>query len=54
MNINYEQQNVPDAGYQIFMRDPVGTLLEFNFPNSEAPDAMASGTLAPRQTTVAA
>lgn len=54
MKIAYEQQNVADAGYQIFLRDPIGTLLEFNFPNSEAPAAMASGTLAPRQTTVAA
>lgn len=54
MKIAYEQQNVADAGYQIFLRDPIGTLLEFNFPNSEAPAAVASGTLAPRQTTVAA
>lgn len=54
MKMSYEQQNVPEAGYQIFMRDPVGTLLEFNFPNSEAPDAVASGTLAPRQTATAA
>ncbi len=54
MKIAYEQQNVADAGYQIFVRDPVGTTLEFNFPNSEAPDAMASGTLAPRQRSMAA
>lgn len=54
MNIQYEQQNVPQAGYQIFMRDPVGTLLEFNFPNSEAPEVITSGTLAPRQTATAA
>jgi hypothetical protein len=26
----------------------MGTMLEFNFPNEEAPDAVASGTLAPR------
>ena len=37
MNIAYEQFNVAGAGYQIFVRDPVGTVLEFNFPNSEAP-----------------
>lgn len=37
MNIAYEQFNVAGAGYQIFIRDPVGTVLEFNFPNSEAP-----------------
>jgi len=54
MNIAYEQQNVADAGYQIFLKDPIGTLLEFNFSNSEAPDSMQSGTLAPRQTVTAA
>ena len=53
MKIYYEQQNVPNAGYQIFLRDPIGTLLEFNFPNSEAPDAITSGTLAKRQTATA-
>lgn len=54
MGIPYEQQNVAGAGYQIFLRDPLGTQLEFNFPNSEAPEAMSSGTLAPRQTVTAA
>lgn len=54
MKMSYEEQNVPEAGYQIFMRDPVGTMLEFNFPNNEAPDAVASGTIAPRQTATAA
>jgi extradiol dioxygenase family protein len=37
MNIAWEQSNVAGAGYQMFIRDPVGTVLEFNFPNSEAP-----------------
>ena len=50
MNITCEQQNVDGAGYQIFVRDPVGTVLEFNFSNSEAPAGIAPGTLAPRQT----
>ena len=27
------------AGYQMFVRDPVGTVIEFNFPNDEAPGA---------------
>jgi len=54
MKIKYEQQNVADAGYQFFLRDPIGTVLEFNFPNSEAPDAVASGTLSKRQTATAA
>lgn len=39
LGIAYEQQNVAGAGYQIFIHDPVGTALEFNFPNSEAPPA---------------
>jgi catechol 2,3-dioxygenase-like lactoylglutathione lyase family enzyme len=48
LGLAYEQQNVPEAGYQIFLRDPLGTLLEFNFPNEEAPLEVESGTLAPR------
>ncbi len=35
--IEFQEQNVENAGYQIFITDPVGTRLEFNFPNSEAP-----------------
>ena len=35
--IEFQEQNVENAGYQIFIIDPVGTRLEFNFPNSEAP-----------------
>jgi catechol 2,3-dioxygenase-like lactoylglutathione lyase family enzyme len=54
MNIACDQQNVPGAGYQIFVRDPVGTTLEFNFPNGEAPEAVASGTLAARNKLTAA
>jgi len=53
MNIACDQQNVDGAGYQVFVRDPVGTVLEFNFPNSEAPESVAAGTLAPRQTLTA-
>lgn len=48
LGIKFEEQNVPEAGYQIFLRDPVGTVLEFNFPNSEAPKDIAKGTMAPR------
>jgi len=48
LGLSYQQQNVPEAGYQVFLRDPVGTLLEFNFPNEEAPGSVASGTLADR------
>lgn len=53
MNIPHERQNLPEAGFQIFLRDPVGTLLEFNFPQHEAPAAVGTGTLAPRQTAIA-
>ena len=37
INIPFETSNVQGAGFQIFIRDPLGTVLEFNFPNAEAP-----------------
>ena len=37
MNIPFETSNVQGAGFQMFVRDPLGTVLEFNFPNTEAP-----------------
>ena len=48
LGVKFEEQNVPEAGYQIFLRDPIGTVLEFNFPNEEAPEDIAKGTMAPR------
>jgi hypothetical protein len=48
LGVKFEEQNVPEAGYQIFLKDPIGTVLEFNFPNSEAPEDIASGTMAAR------
>jgi len=48
LGVEFEEQNVPEAGYQIFLRDPIGTVLEFNFPNGEAPEDIARGTMAPR------
>ncbi len=39
--IDFQEQNVENAGYQIFIIDPVGTRLEFNFLNSEAPGTIA-------------
>jgi catechol 2,3-dioxygenase-like lactoylglutathione lyase family enzyme len=37
LGVAFEQQNVARAGYQIFLRDPVGTRIEINFDNAEAP-----------------
>jgi catechol 2,3-dioxygenase-like lactoylglutathione lyase family enzyme len=49
LGIAFEEQNIPDAGYQVFLHDPVGTKLEFNFLNEIVPDAVPSGTTAPMQ-----
>ena len=52
LGVAFEEQNVANAGYQIFLRDPVGTKLEFNFSNREAPSTLAAGTIAPMQMTI--
>jgi catechol 2,3-dioxygenase-like lactoylglutathione lyase family enzyme len=49
MGIPFEEQNVPNAGFQMFLRDPVGNKVELNFPNEEAPAEVASGMLAAMQ-----
>ena len=54
LGLKFEAQNVPDAGFQIFLKDPIGTVLEFNFPNEEAPKDVAKGTLSARQRKVVA
>ncbi len=54
LGIAFEAQNVPNAGFQIFLKDPIGTVLEFNFPNEESPRDVESGTLASRQLDVVA
>ena len=54
LGIAFDAQNVPDAGFQIFLKDPIGTVLEFNFPNEEAPQDIESGTLSARQREVVA
>lgn len=54
LGITHDAQNVPNAGFQIFLKDPLGTLLEFNFPNEEAPQDIAVGTLSARQQEVVA
>ena len=48
LGVPFESQNVPHAGFQFFLKDPLGTVLEFNFPNEEAPEDVAVGTIAGR------
>jgi catechol 2,3-dioxygenase-like lactoylglutathione lyase family enzyme len=38
-HIAYTEQKRAMAGYQIFVRDPAGVRVEFNFDMEEAPDA---------------
>lgn len=47
--IAFDEQNVPNAGFQIFLRDPVGNKVELNFPNEEAPQDVAKGKLSAMQ-----
>ena len=49
LGLKFESQNVAGAGFQLFLKDPLGTVLEFNFPNEEAPADVAKGTLSNRQ-----
>lgn len=44
LGIEFEEQNIEDAGYQVFLHDPVGTKLEFNFLNEHVEDAVPVGT----------
>ncbi|MBI2294585.1 MAG: VOC family protein [Betaproteobacteria bacterium] len=46
LGIGFEEQNIENAGYQVFLYDPVGTKLEFNFLNEIVPDAVPVGTTA--------
>ncbi|MCC7485000.1 MAG: hypothetical protein IT529_08395 [Burkholderiales bacterium] len=46
LGVEFEEQNIENAGYQVFLYDPVGTKLEFNFLNEQVEDAVALGTLA--------
>jgi extradiol dioxygenase family protein len=46
LGIPFQEQNIPDAGYQVFLHDPVATKLEFNFLDEVVPDAVPSGTTA--------
>ncbi len=49
LGIKFDEQNVPNAGFQMFMRDPVGNKVELNFPNEETPADVARGTLSALQ-----
>jgi len=46
LGIEFEEQNIENAGYQVFLYDPVGTKLEFNFLNEHVQDAVPLGTTA--------
>jgi len=46
LGVAFEEQNIPDAGYQVFLSDPVGTKLEFNFLNEKVADGVPTGTFA--------
>jgi len=46
LGIQFEEQNIRNAGYQVFLYDPVGTKLEFNFLNEHVEDAVPLGTQA--------
>jgi catechol 2,3-dioxygenase-like lactoylglutathione lyase family enzyme len=46
LGVEFEEQNIKDAGYQVFLYDPVGTKLEFNFVKENVPDAVPLGTTA--------
>jgi catechol 2,3-dioxygenase-like lactoylglutathione lyase family enzyme len=46
LGIAFEEQNIENAGYQVFLHDPVGTKLEFNFMNERVDNAVPVGTTA--------
>ncbi|MEK6594198.1 MAG: hypothetical protein AABZ67_14075 [Pseudomonadota bacterium] len=46
LGIVFQEQNIANAGYQVFLRDPVATKLEFNFLDEVVPDAVPTGTTA--------
>jgi len=50
LGIEFQEQNIEDAGYQVFLYDPVGTKLEFNFLSEQVPDAVPLGTSAKART----
>jgi len=46
LGVEFEEQNIKNAGYQVFLYDPVGTKLEFNFLKEQVEDAVPLGTTA--------
>jgi catechol 2,3-dioxygenase-like lactoylglutathione lyase family enzyme len=50
MGVPYEEQNVKNAGYQLFAVDPVGNKIELNFPPGESvEDGVPEGTMSVSQ-----
>lgn len=47
LGLEFDEQNIADAGYQVFLHDPVGTKLEFNFADEFVADAVPVGTELP-------
>lgn len=46
LGVEFVEQNIEKAGYQVFIHDPVGTKLEFNFMGEHVEDAVPVGTTA--------
>jgi hypothetical protein len=44
--IEFKEQNLKDAGYQVFLYDSASTKLEFNFLNEHVLNAVPVGTTA--------
>jgi catechol 2,3-dioxygenase-like lactoylglutathione lyase family enzyme len=44
LGLKFDEQNVENAGYQVFLYDPVGTKLEFNFADEFVANAVPVGT----------
>jgi catechol 2,3-dioxygenase-like lactoylglutathione lyase family enzyme len=44
LGFKFDEQNVENAGYQVFLYDPVGTKLEFNFADEFVANAVPVGT----------
>lgn len=50
LGVDFQEQNIEGAGYQVFLHDPVGTKLEFNFLDEHVEDAVPVGSVAESMT----